>query len=156
MTYPTELVHLLDEEAGFLVQSAFEAMSRVHLVHYEEAGAAATRERLKLLFELTVRSFRERDLSRVVEHAERIANERFAEGFDLHEIQTAINVLEESIWQRIVQRIPPPALAESLGLASTVLGVAKDTLASRYVSLASKTHTESLNLQSLFRGSAGS
>ena len=88
----------------------------------------------------------------MIAHAEQIATERFNAGFDLWEVQTAFNVLEETIWVRIFQNFPPAELAQTLGLVSTVLGAGKDTLARKYVSLASKTRAPSLNLQSLFAG----
>ena len=84
----------------------------------------------------------------------RSREKRYTAGFDLWEVQTAFNVLEEAIWVRVFKSVPPDALAEALGLVSTVLGAGKDTLARKYVSLASKTKAPSLNLQSLFSGGA--
>ena len=43
-------------------------------------------------------------------------------------------------------------LARALGLVSTVLGAAKDSLARAYVSLASQTKAPSLDLSALFKG----
>jgi hypothetical protein len=91
----------------------------------------------------------------MVAHTDSIARERFASGFDLWEVQTAFNVLEEAIWVHILKELPPTEYAEALGLVSTVLGTGKDTLARRYVSLASKTKASTLNLQSLFTGMEG-
>lgn len=88
-------------------------------------------------------------------HAKTIAAERFEAGFDLWEVQTAFNVLEETIWRRILQELPLTEFAEALSLASTVLGAGKDTLARTYVTLASKTHAPTLNIQSLFAGTEG-
>ena len=91
----------------------------------------------------------------MIAHAETIARERFEAGFDLSEVQTAFNVLEEAIWVRVLKNLPPNELAEALGLISTVLGGGKDALARSYVTLASKTKSPSLNLQSLFAGTEG-
>jgi hypothetical protein len=91
----------------------------------------------------------------MVAHADSIARERFNAGYDLWEVQTAFNVLEEAIWLRLMKELPPAELPEALGLVSTILGIGKDTLARRYVSLAAKTKVTSLNLQSLFTGIDG-
>jgi hypothetical protein len=91
----------------------------------------------------------------MIAHAEGIARERFEAGFDLWEVQTAFNVLEEAIWVRILKELAPTDFAEALGIISTVLGVGKDTLARRYVSLASRSRVPTLNLQSLFTGTEG-
>jgi hypothetical protein len=131
-------------------------MTRAHVKHYEKEGAEHLHQRLKALYVLTVRGVKERNLGPMIAHADSIARERFSAGYDLWEVQTAFNVLEEAIWKLVLKEISPAELAEALGLVSTVLGVGKDTLARRYVSLASKTKAPSLNLQSLFTGIEGS
>jgi hypothetical protein len=79
----------------------------------------------------------------------------FESGFDLWEVQTAFNVLEETIWRCILNEMQPEEYAEALGLVSTVLGTGKDTLARTYVTLASKTKTPFFNVQHLFNGTEG-
>ncbi len=81
-----------------------------------------------------------------------VADDRFHAGYAIREVQIAINVLEESIWNHIVANVPPNELARALGLVSTVLGAAKDALARAYVSLASQTKAPSLDLSALFKG----
>jgi hypothetical protein len=111
---------------------------------------------LKALYALSARAVKEKNLGPMIAHAETIARERFEAGFDLSEVQTAFNVLEEAIWMHILKNLPPDELAEALGLVSTVLGAGKDMLARTYVTLASKTKAPSLNLHSLFGGTEGS
>jgi hypothetical protein len=146
---------LLHERTAQIIEDAASAMARAHVKSYEKAGAEHTHQRLKALFVLTSRAVKERNLGPMVAHADSIARERFAAGYDLWEVQTAFNALEEAIWTRILKEMPPAEYAEALGLVSTVLGTGKDTLARRYVSLASKTKASSLNLQSLFTGMEG-
>jgi hypothetical protein len=67
-------------------------------------------------------------------------------------VQTAFNVLEEVLWLRILKQFPPAEQGEALGLVGTVLGAGKDALARKYVSMATRTRTPSLNLQALFSG----
>ena len=144
----------LESQTNDIVDAACTAMNRTHLEHYERDGASKTRERIALLYSLAKQGVKQRNLAPMIAHAEQIASERYTAGFDLWEVQTAFNVLEESIWVRIFKHVPPAELAETLGLISTVLGAGKDTLARKYVSLASKTKAPSLNLQSLFGGGA--
>ena len=88
----------------------------------------------------------------MVTYSEKIAKERYESGFNLHEVHTAYNVLEESIWKAVVKEVDSIELAESLGLIGTVLGTGKEALAIAYVSLASKQKVKSLNLTQLFKG----
>ncbi|HEY3285526.1 MAG TPA: hypothetical protein VGJ96_00235 [Gemmatimonadaceae bacterium] len=149
------LLQLLHERGEAIVDEAFQAMVRSHLKSYEQAGMEQTRARLHDLYRLSVDAIAERKLGPLLRHAERVASERFAAGFDLWEVQTAFNVLEEAIWTRVIKELPPEQYAEALGLVGTVLGAGKDALARAYVTLASKTKSPTLNLQSLFSGSVG-
>lgn len=146
------LYQLLQDHSSEILQEATEAMVRARAKHYEEAGREHVHQRLKALYVLTMRGVKERNLGPMVAHVENIAHERFASGYDLWEVQTAFNLLEEAVWKRILKDLPAAEYAEALGLVSTVLGVGKDTLARRYVSLATKAKAPSLNMQSLFSG----
>ena len=147
-----DLIQLLKTRSDEILSDSVAAMRRANVPHYEQAGFGTAEERLKTLLALTVRSLSENDLSHVVQLAERIARERYESGYDLQEIQTAFNVLEEASWTHIVKEVPPEGLARALGLLSTVLGAGKDVLATTYVSLVTKTKSPSLDLQSLFKG----
>lgn len=150
-----DINQLLHDQSSDILSDAEAAIARARLAHYEKSGTEHTHQRLKALFTLASRAVKEKNLGPMVAHAETIGRERFEAGFDLSEVQTAFNVLEEAIWVRILKNISPNDLAEALGLISTVLGAGKDTLARTYVSLASKTKAPSLNLQSLFAGTQG-
>ena len=147
-----DLIQLLQTRSAEILSESVAAMRRANVPNYEQAGFGRAEERLKTLLALTVKSLSENDLSHVVQLAEKIARERYESGYDLQEIQTAFNVLEEAIWTHIVKEIPPEGLAHALGLLSTVLGAGKDVLATTYVSLVTKTKAPSLDLQSLFKG----
>jgi hypothetical protein len=146
------LSEYLQKHGDDIVQSACDAMTRAHLKHYDRAGQEHVHQRIKALFVLTTRGVKEKNLGPMIAHADTIAEERFHAGYDLWEVQTAFNVLEEVVWQSIFRNLPPAHYAEALGLVSTVLGAGKDALARTYVSLASKSKSPSLNLQSLFVG----
>ena len=111
-----------------------------------------TRQRLGDLHDLVVAAIRDRDLTGVVSYAHEVAVERFNAGFDISEVQTAFNSLEEAMWRRLVADEPHAELAQAIGLLSTVLGAGKDSLARTYVSLAGHRHVSSLDLTALFRG----
>ncbi|HTR82654.1 MAG TPA: hypothetical protein VMM58_13575 [Bacteroidota bacterium] len=149
------LAELLSTQSSEILSDAETGISRAHLTHYEKSGEENTRQRLKALYGLAVRAVKEKNLGPMVAHAETVARERFEAGFDLSEVQTAFNVLEEAIWKRILKNLPAEQFAEALGLVSTVLGAGKDMLARTYVSLASKSKVPSLDLHSLFSGTGG-
>lgn len=150
-----ELDALLLEAESEVLEEAYAALGRSRPAHYEAAGEAFTRQRLAEMFELVVVSIRSRDLAEMSRFAERVATERFDQGFDISEVQAAFNALEEAMWRRVVAAAAPEDLAEATGLLSTVLGFGKDALARTYVSLASRRHVPSLDLTALFAGTDG-
>jgi len=147
-----DVIEVLTKEGDAIIDDAAAALERSNLRHYTEAGPELTRDRLAQLFALVLNSVTTRDLVPMIDYSTSVAHERFAAGFDIHEVQTAFNVLEEAIWTRVVDAIPPRDLAQSIGLVGTVLGQGRDALACTYVSLATHQHVPSLNLTALFRG----
>jgi hypothetical protein len=147
-----DVAGFLQDERQAALQAALASLARMHVRHYEASTPDTVEERLASLFDQLVESIARRDLAPVVEHARRVATERFHAGYDLGEVQTAFNALEEAAWMRALERLEPSELAEALGLISTVLGAGKDALARTYVSLASNTSVESLDLRALFAG----
>ena len=146
-----ELIGVLNDARAEILEEAAEAIQRSHLGHYK-ASSEELCHRLETLFDIVVDCLRSRDLNQVVKYAEQVGRDRFTGGFGIGEVQTAFNVLEESMWHHVVAGVPNAELVESLGLLSTVLGVGKDTLARTYVSLASQEHVPSLDLRALFEG----
>jgi hypothetical protein len=147
-----ELIAVLDDARAEILDEAAEGLERSHLGHYQASGPEELRRRLEALFDIVVDCLRGRKLDRVIKYAEQIGRDRFTSGFGIGEVQTAFNVLEESMWHHVVAGVPTGELVESLGLLSTVLGVGKDALARTYVSLASQEHVPSLDLRALFQG----
>lgn len=148
-----DLVQLLETKGEEIIAEASDALSRAHLRHYEASGTEQNRKRLSRLCSLTLECVRTRDLGPMLDYAREVARERQRDGFDLQEVQTAFNALEEVIWKRITAEVPPPDYPEAFGLASTVLGAGKQALAVEYVRQASqKTGFQTLDLSALFKG----
>lgn len=152
-----ELAQMLIDSRDEVLDDAYAGLEGTTHAHYERAGEAFTRARMGELFDLVVAAISTRELAALSTHADTIASERFASGFDISEVQAAFNVLEVAMWRRVVAAAPLEELAEAVGLLSTVMGFAKDTLARKYISLASHRHVQSLDMSALFKGvSSGS
>lgn len=148
-----DLIKLLEDNHNKIIEDAYNEVSKGKLKGYSKAGQERTKTKLSNLFRKSIQCIRKRELIPMLSYMEKIAKERYSSGFDLFEVQTAINSLEAAIWSIIFKHVKPNKLAECIGLVSTVLGAGKDHLARTYVSLATKTKTPSLNLQNLFSGS---
>lgn len=142
----------LTERAEAIIEAALTAMTKRHLAHYERLGCEASRRKLRDLFGHVVEGARTRNLGPVLAYAEQIGNERYESGFDFVEVRAAFNLLEEAIWRAILQDCPPVEQGAALGIVATVLGAAKDKLASTYLSRATETRVATLDFAALFRG----
>ncbi len=127
-------------------------LEQARIKHYTASAEPANRERLGRLFNLVQVSIKTRDLLPINQYAQELARERFNGGFEVAEVLAAINVLEESIWHFITGKIPPAEYPEAFGLTNTVFSAAQRSLATEFVSLASKDRVQSIDLSSLFRG----
>lgn len=145
-----ELHEFLNTNKINILEESTESLQRAQLKSYSASSADKNKERLEKLFDFTLSCVQSKNLVGMTEYAEKIAKERFDAGFDLHEVHTAFNVLEETIWKKVVENIEPSGLGKALGLISTVLGAGKESLALTYVTLASKSKTKTLNLSELF------
>ena len=147
-----KLEDLLQNRGMPITARALDAMRRAHLAHYEALGQDRTRDLVESLFETTRKTIVTRSAKPMLAYVDQITEERFTHGFDLLEVQTAFNALEESIWKEVTDTLAAPDLAEALGLVSTVLGMGKDGLARGFVARATKTKAPSLDLRALFSG----
>lgn len=150
-----DVAELLVRDRELIIEAAESSLARLPAGHYRSAGAAEVRRRLETLFDHLTAAVASRDLTGMVEYAQSVAGERFDAGYDLAEVQTAFNALEEATWSRTLESVPPDQLADALGSVGTVLGCGKDALARTYVSRAAHTHAPSLDLRTLFRGTDG-
>lgn len=142
----------LAARADDIVRQAALSLGTRRLEHYEELGEGTAAERLRELLRWVIECARTRDLVPILEHAERVGRERYESGFEFVEVQAAFNIVEEAVWRELLEAYPQAGLAEALGVVSTILGVAKDKLASTYISLATGKHVPSLDLNALFKG----
>jgi RsbT co-antagonist protein rsbRD N-terminal domain len=154
VTSEVELSLVLDRERSVVVGAASESI-RQSRTRYETAERDETRRRLDALYDQLCAAVASRDLTGISEFARQLGAQRFRSGYDLSEVQSAINALEEAAWRTVCAQLPSDQHALALGLVSTVLGTAKAELAREYVSLASRTHVQSLDLRALFSGDAG-
>ena len=146
------IIECLRQNQIEIIRSAFDSLLRSNLKHYSASSANENWQRIEKLFDLAFNSIKDKSLVEMIAYSEKIATERFDSGYDLHEIHTAYNVLEEELWKVILRELEPKDLGKALGLVSTILGTGKETLALTYLSLTGKSKTRSLDLSELFKG----
>lgn len=128
------LRELLEEFREPLIDRAFDELNNAQLFHYDREKDKI-RQRMAVLFDLMLRCIAEQCADPVVDHAKRLARDRFAVGYDLSEVQTSINILKEVVCARVVASLAPSEVAGALGVVNAIFSVTKDALACAYVDL---------------------
>jgi hypothetical protein len=131
-----EWATLLRDRGDTLVSEALAAMTEARLEHYDAAGLPTVRQRLGTLLDVALECLEVGEADAIIDHMTRIGRERFSAGYDLHEVQTSANVMEEALWRRIPTLVGPTEVPRALGLVSSLFSAGKDALARTYVSLA--------------------
>ncbi|MGB9696991.1 MAG: hypothetical protein ACP5P3_06900 [Ignavibacteria bacterium] len=146
-------LQFLQDNSKSIITEATELVTSLQLKGYTRVGKERTRQKLEELLKKIMSCIKKRSLIPVITYTDKIARERYNSGYNLYEVQSAINSLELVIWNKIFKQVPPGNLAQILGTISTVIGAGKDNLARMYVALAANTKKPTLNLSSLFEGS---
>jgi hypothetical protein len=144
-----KIPELLRTQHTEIVEEASKALKRAHLRGYEGVGEDTPRLRLQALCNRLTRCVETRQSVPLIRYVEETARKRFHSGVELFEVQTAMNALEEAIWNTMRRRMTPPEFVEAVGLLSSILGLGKDALARTYVSLASTRHAPTLDMRRL-------
>ncbi len=146
----SDLATVLEQLRETVLAEAGEALECARLRHYAASSAADNAARLRNLYEVLQTSVHGMNVLPMVRYAEAVAQERHDSGFDLAEVQTAFNVLEEALWRGIASEVPPEDHPLAFRLVSTVLGAGKQALAVQYVAMAWRTGTPALDMNALF------
>jgi hypothetical protein len=128
------LAAFLDTRRADLLAAAEERVLRAGLPHYDAAHRQDTVDRLERLLDVVINTCRDRRADHVLGHADALVEARLATGVELREVQTAVNILEETLWHSITEHVAVTEQPLALGLVSTVLGAIKDRVAQDYLS----------------------
>jgi hypothetical protein len=109
-----DLKELLKTQSSEILENALQSLNCAHLKSYSKSSQSENKKRLLNLLTLTQQCVVEKKLIPMKEYAAQIAKERFDAGFDLHEVHTAFNALEEELWNRVTKNIAPDNLGEAL------------------------------------------
>ena len=151
---PRVTTDFLRAQRATIVDRAAAVLGESRARHYDSIGPELRRNRLEVLYDRIVAAADSRDLGDVLTFARELAEERFSAGYDLSEIQVAVNILEEAVWRRIFSELRPDQFADTLVPVSAIFGAVKDALAREYVSLATRAQAPSLDLTKLATGSS--
>lgn len=105
------------------------------LKHYRLLNLDEVHQRGKAFMEAFLRSVQENDLCHFMTFIHKVVGERAAQGYGLEEILKVFEVLEESIWNFVIQDCPLPETPKLLKIVNTNFSKSKDEIAKIYLGL---------------------
>ena len=129
-----------------LIDAVVRRLRSSSVLHYQNLDKVLLRRRAKALVESFLSSLN-RNPSVFTAYIRVVADERISEGVFLHEIQTALQGLEEAAWQIVVRSIPQTDQVRSLSQVTGIIGASKDQLAHIYLQHLEKAESRAAILQ---------
>ncbi len=127
------LLELLNQKPELILLDATERLVRAHLEHYTQLNPERIRTRFMRLFQSLVKAIETNSSNEMVKFMEIVSDERFETGYELSEVQTAINILEETVWRKISIFVDEDKQAASMKQVTGILTKAKEELANEFV-----------------------
>ena len=141
------IISFLNRSREEIIEAEIRGLRELHAPHYQDIDLNAVQLRAIRLVESFLASLKAGPAS-FVEYMDSVARERFQEGFFLDEIQAALNILGEKVWEIVAYRAPLKERVNYLGQVSGTIGAAKDQLAHVYTEKFKRAESRAAALQS--------
>jgi hypothetical protein len=146
------MLGFLKKRAGSIVKKAAESIEQVHPRHSDADRFMKARDRLVSILSVVQECLGLKSTEPMTRYAENVAAERFSSGFDLDEVQTAFNLLEDAIWTQLSQEPDLGGPAKGFHEVRRVLRLGKDRLTRNYLAFAEQARTPVVDVRALFDG----
>jgi hypothetical protein len=129
------LLELLYNKPDLILLDSTDNLVRAQLQHYKQLNPEKIRSRFLRLFQAVEKCVEVNSCTEIINFMEKVSDERFDSGYEIHEVQTAINILEESLWRKISDFVDGDKQVAAMKLVTCILAKAKEELASEYALL---------------------
>lgn len=144
-----DLPSIITANQKAIIENAVDILHHSSACHYCAQTKEENTHRIQILVNYLVALLTERNPNLIDEYCKNLAKTRFQEGYELKEVQAAINSLQESLWSFLMEQAKDNQFPEAVGLCHTSLGRIKDVLAQEYVQLASQSKVQTIDLAAL-------
>ncbi|MBZ0203565.1 MAG: hypothetical protein IT281_00055 [Ignavibacteria bacterium] len=127
-----ELCYIKPEQ---ILLDSTNCLVRAHLPHYEKFRKDGIHDRFSNLLQALTKCIEVNSCTDMLTYMNKLSDERFIMGFELQEVQTAINIFEESMWKSIAEFVDQDKQFAAMKLVTCILGKAKEELTGEYALL---------------------
>ncbi len=126
------LLELCYNKPDLILLDSTNSLVRAQLEHYKHLTPEKLRLRLLRLFQALVKSLEANSCESITKFMEKTSDERFESGYELHEVQTAVNIMEECLWKKIAEFVYRDQQISAMKQVTCILAKAKESLANEY------------------------
>jgi hypothetical protein len=130
------LVQTIREHRDEMIANICNRLQKLAGSHYEVIDFDRLQEREETALSALVKSIETKDLLPLTRYIEETGTIRSSEGYPLSEVQNALRIFEEELWQMLIKYQPAEKpLIDMLALCNWIVGQAKDHLAQIYLKI---------------------
>ncbi len=146
-----ELIRTLEHNKDDLIESICNQLQKLNQSHYEMIDFESHHDREEAFLNAFLDSIQSNSPKHFYEYMEKLAQQRSDQGYSLREVQEAVNIVEQSIWDHLVSEKPAHFdLIEMLKITVYFFGQAKDHLAQVYLQRAQEAQADLQGLKQKF------
>lgn len=126
------LLELIYNKPELIVNESTKNLMRVNLPHYSKFRKEEIEKNFSNLLLAFTKCIENNSADEMISYMNLILNERFAKGFQIEEVEIALNIFEESIWKNIYKNVDEDKQYSAMRLALCILSKAKEELLNDY------------------------
>ena len=115
-----------------ILQDSVNTLEKALLKHYKLLTTEQIKFKMLNLFHMLVKSIEINSSNEMMEYIEKVSDIRHESGYELQEVQTAINILEECMWENINKFVDEDLQISGIKQVTRLLSKAKEELADEY------------------------
>lgn len=147
-----QLIQTIEQHEDVLIDMVCKRLQKLHGSHYEYIDYECHFERERAFLHALLEGIRDATPTPFLTFVDHLTEQRLEEGYRLEEFQDAFNVVEDSVWELLVNVYPcDQALIGMLALTNKIFQIAKDHLARVYFHKALAAERELDDLRKKFR-----
>ncbi len=126
------LLELIYNKPELVINDSTSNLMGVNLPHYNKFRKEDIEKNFSNLLLAFTKCIENNSADEMISYMDLILNERFAKGFQIEEVEIALNIFEESIWKNIYKNVDEDKQYSAMKLALCILSKAKEELLNDY------------------------
>lgn len=126
------LLELCYYKRDLILENSVSTLEKGQMKNYKKLYTESNRFKMLNLYQMLVNSIETNSSDGMKEYIGKLSALRFEPGYGLHEVQTAMNILEECMWENINKFVDEDLQISGIKQVTRLLGKAKEQLTDEY------------------------